>query len=407
MAYENKTVDYVYDLLISSFKEKFNGKLKLLPKSFVNVLSKVLAAVYIVPFKLCGWFYLQLFPDTASYDEVDINGKTVIPLIKLGDLFGVTQPMAGEAWEGKVKVRRTMSGQTLTAGTQLKNSANGLVYYVSESADLDEEETEVSVYCAESGTAGNLDAGDVLSFVSPLEMAETDTTVTETTTEGTDDETEEAYRRRVVNRYRTQPQGGALSDYRIWAYDVAGVLQVYPYNDENSPGGVLVYVAGDTSLYPDRIPDSALLKAVGEACTYDPDTGLATRKPVTAVLDPDGDGSYANIKAVSVTKFDVKVTGLNGAAAGNFGSTLKSELENYFYNREPYIRGLSDDNNKTNQILRNSVISTANSVALSLKATFDTATVETGGEEVAVYTLGQGELCALGDLYINGELYEG
>ena len=31
MAYENKTVDYVYNLLIESFQEKFNNRLRLLP----------------------------------------------------------------------------------------------------------------------------------------------------------------------------------------------------------------------------------------------------------------------------------------------------------------------------------------------------------------------------------------
>ena len=108
-----------------------------------------------------------------------------------------------------------------------------------------------------------------------------------------------------------QPQGGALADYRIWAYDVAGVLQTYPYNDENSPGGVIIYVAGTTDLYPTRVPDSALLVAVGKACTYDPDTGAANRKPLTAILDPQGNETYPNVKAVNITHFNVYVTGLN------------------------------------------------------------------------------------------------
>ena len=62
MAYENKTVDYVYGLLIQSFQDKFNNKFRLLPKSFVVVLSKIFAGVFVILYKLGGWFYLQLWP---------------------------------------------------------------------------------------------------------------------------------------------------------------------------------------------------------------------------------------------------------------------------------------------------------------------------------------------------------
>ena len=100
------------------------------------------------------------------------------------------------------------------------------------------------------------------------------------------------------------------------------------------------------------------------------------------------------------------ITGLTGVTAEDFGDSVKSELETYFNNREPYIRGLSNDNNRTDTILRNSLISVCNNIALSMKATFDTVTMNVSGPVVAEYTLGKGELAALGDLYINGVIYE-
>lgn len=406
MAYENKTVDYVYNLILTSLQEKFNNRLRLLPKAFLVVLAKVLSAIYIIPFKLCGWFLLQIFPDTASYSKVNVLGHTIRPLVKLGDQFGVQRPMEGKAWQGVIIVKRLAENKVIALGTQLKSDITGFIYCVSESVELDEDEKRVEVYCTETGIDGNLADGDILTFVNPIGYAEKNAEVAETTITGTDDETEESYRRRVVNRYSVQPQGGALADYRIWAYDVAGVLQTYPYNDENSPGGVIIYVAGTTDLYPTRVPDSALLVAVGKACTYDPDTGAANRKPLTAILDPQGNETYPNVKAVNITHFNVYVTGLTGVTAQDFGESLKSELETYFNNREPYIRGLSNDNNRTDSILRNSLIATVNSIALSMKATFDTVTMNTNGPVIAEYTLGKGELAALGDLYINGVIYE-
>lgn len=407
MAYENKTVDQVYDLIITALQEKFNNELRLMPKSFVVVLAKVLAAIYIVPFKLCGWFLLQIFPDTASFDEVEVLGQKVRPLIKLGNQFGVAPPFEGKAWEGEIIVKRTGENKSVPADTQLKNKMNGLIYLVTESVELDQAEKRVPVYCTETGTEGNLENGDVLSFVNPIDFALKDAEVAETTVKGTNDETEESYRRRVVNRYSTQPQGGALADYRIWANDVAGVSQVYPYNDAESPGGVLVYVAGDQSIYPTREPDSALLVAVGKACTYDPQTGVANRKPITAVLDPRGDDSFPNVRAVKVVKFDVKITDLKGATKDDFGDVVKPELEAYFGNCEPYIRGLSNDNSRTDKILRNSLIGLSNDVALGIKASFDTLGLYKDNKELPEYTLGIGELATMGKLYINGVLYEG
>lgn len=408
MAYANKNIDDVYNLLITSFQEKFNSELQVLPKSFVNVLAKVLAGVYIIPFKLCGWFYLQLFPDTASYKEVVIQGHKVNPLIKLGDLFGVSQPTKGEAWNGTITVKATEpeAEKVLQQGVQLKSDLTGLIYCVAENTALDAETVEVPVYCTTSGTAGNLTAGDAVKFVSPLAICEQNAVVSSTTQSGTEDESEEHYRKRVQTRYSTQPQGGALADYRNWAFDVAGVLQTYPYNDENSPGGVLLYVAGNSDLYADRIPDFALLKAVGNACTYDPDTGSQNRKPVTAIIDPAGDESYSNVLPVKVASINVFVTGLTGVAAVDFGADFKAAASDYLLNREPYIRGLSDDNNRTDSILKNSLAGIANDICTSYKGDFGELAMSAGGTAIASYTLGQGELCKLGDLYIDGVLYE-
>ena len=407
MAYENKTVDYVYDLLIQSFQEKFNNRLRLLPKSFIVVLAKVCAAIFVVPYKLAGWFYLQLFPDTASFDRVNVLGHDLRPLVKLGNLFGVGEPTSGQEWEGVIAAVVALEGQVIMQGAQLKSDKTGLVYVTSETVTTAGESVNLPVYCSQAGAAGNLEIGDELKFVSPLSGVEQAAAVSSVTQAGVDDETEVHYRARVVNRYSNQPQGGALSDYRIWAFDAEGVLQTYPYNGENSPGDVIIYVAGTTDVYPTRVPGRELCVAVGEACTYDPETGEANRKPLTAILDPNNDGTYLNIRPVSIVTIDLAVTGITGVDPGDFGAAFKSVAETYLLGREPYIRGLSDDNNRTNSVQTNSLIALANSVATGLKAAFGTVEMSIAGDAVESYTLGSGELCALGTLNVNGVEYEG
>ena len=406
MAYENKTVEYVYNLLIESFQEKFNNKLRLLPKSFIVILSKVLSVIFVLPYKVCGWFYLQLFPDTASFDRVNVMGISLQPLVKLGVNIGVGEPTSGQAWEGLVSATVVTEGQAITAGTQLKSDVTGLMYVVSETVTTEGQSVNVPVYCVQSGSGGNLAQGDEIKFVSPLGFIAQDAVVASTTKEGLDEETADHYRARVVNRYSTQPQGGALSDYRIWSYDAPGVLQTYPYNGEDSPGDVEIYVAGNTDVYPDRVPGRELCVAVGEACTYDPETGIADRKPLTAILDPDYNGTYRNIQPVSIVTVDVYVTAVAGVDVSDFGAAYKSVCDDYLLGREPYIRGLSDENNKTNSIQKNTLIALANSVATSLKAQFGTVTMNIDNVQVDNYNLDRGELSALGHLYINGDEYE-
>jgi len=404
--FNNKTISEIRDLLINSFQEKFNKVFRILPKSFIRVIATIFAGVYITLYKQIGWLFLQLFPETAYWGEVVILGMIVRPLVKWGVLIGVGEPRRGSQWKGNIKVTVTHAGAPLIAGTQLKSEITGKLYITEETITLENETELVPVICADNGTAGNLETGDALSFVSPLGTVNRVAVVSDVLAYAIEDETETEYRARVVNRFRSPPLGGALSDYRRWSSDVAGVLNTYPCKDTATPSGVLVYVAGIPSLFTDRIPTADLLRQVGRACTYDPETGKANRKPLTAVIDPGFNETYANIRPVSVTSFDIRIDGVAGVPVSDFADAVRSAIENYFFNREPYIRGLSDDNNKTNIVSRNNVMSAVDQTALSLKAEFGNVTMQLNGATITTYTLGTGELSKLGRLFINGVLYE-
>lgn len=405
MAYKNKTIEEVQQLLIRSFEHEFNTQLRILPKSFIKILCKVFAGVFIIVYKLVGWYFLQMFPETADWEEVTILGVRLRPLVKLGVLFGVGEPLAGVQWRGIITIDVLTQGSVLYSGIQLKSSVTGKLYIVEETKTLLQTKENVSIVCTEIGTAGNLEQNDTLNFVNPYGFIETEAVVLDVTRVGLDNELESSYRNRVINRFRLQPQGGALADYRIWASEVPGVLNVYPYNDKEQPGSVLLYVSGISDVYADRIPDKGLLKKVGEACTYDPETGKATRKPLTAMLDPKNDGSYSNVKPVSVAVFDVVITGVSGIVPADFAQVVKPALQNYFLDRDLYIRGLSDDNNRTNVVSKNHVITVINQIAVSVKAIFETAEIRKDGKVAPLYTLDNGELARLGALAIDGVQY--
>jgi uncharacterized phage protein gp47/JayE len=401
-AFENKTIEDIRDLLINAFNFYFNKRVRLLPKSFIRILSIVLAGVFITLYKQIGWLFLQLFPETAYWKEVTILGVKVRPLVKWGVLIGAGLPRSGTQWKGEITIIVADKNTTLLEGAQLKSELTGKLYITDSSKFLTNDTETITITCVETGSGGNIEVGDTLNFANPLGNVKKTVVVLSVTNDGTDDETEGEYRYRVVNRYRMQPQGGALVDYRIWASDVPGVLNVYPYKDEVSPSGVLLYVSGNPSLFPDRIPSETLLKQVGDACTYDPKTGKATRKPITAVIDPSGDGSYSNVMPVSIIEFDIYITGLTSILPSDFADIARPAVDNYFLGRESYIRGLSDDNNKTNIVSRNNVSSVVDQIAISVKAEFESVTMKREENIEPSYTLGMGTLSKLRHFYIDG-----
>jgi hypothetical protein len=403
--YDNKSISEIRTLIIDGLQQEFNNKLRILPKSFIKILASILAAIYIVLFKQIGWMFLQIFPETAYFGEINILGIRIRPLVKWGVLWGAGEPRLGTQWRGTITVKVVATNTVLNTGTQLKSDFTGKIYIVDETKTLENDTETAELICTSMGTIGNLEIGDRLYFVEPLGNVKKDVEVTTVSEVAIDEETEADYRYRVINRWRVQPQGGALADYRIWGMEVSGVLNVYPYNDDGSPNGVLLYVSGNPAVFSDRIPAAALLVAVGNACTYNPETGRANRKPMTAVIDPQNNGTYTNIKPVTLKIFDIYIDDLTGISALEFSNSVKTPIKEYFLGREPYIRGLSDDNNKTNLVSKNNVSSVVDQIAISIKAEFDSVTMKEGETVMPAYTLGMGELCDLGNLYINGVLF--
>lgn len=401
--YENKKVEDVYNLLLSAFEQEFNKTFRLLPKAFLRIFLKIISAVFLILYKLIGWYFLQIFPHTASFDPVTVLGVTLRPLVMWGRLVGVGDPFAATQWTGTVHAISypIAFGRSVVAGTQLKSNLSGQVYITEGTVLINAETVVLNVRCVSQGTMGNLTVGDELSFVEPLGTVHRGASVTAIGVLGTDSEGEAAYRARVMNRYQSPPQGGAALDYRLWASGVPGVLQTYVYKDDDTATGVLVFVAGVSGLYVDRIPSPELRVAVGTACTYDPKTGLSTRKPVGAVLDPGNDGTYANVLPVSIVAYDVAIAGLVGVDPEGFAEVAKPLVENYFLGREPYIRGLSVDVNIKDKITRNALISIFNTVAEKFGASFGAVTM-TGPGDGNSYTLSRGELSKLDGFTVNG-----
>src|SRR5690606_15021761 len=91
------------------------------------------------------------------------------------------------------------------------------------------------------GTVGNVPAGAIQVLVSTVSGV-TAGTNEEATTGGTEEEDDEAYRFRIMNRNQNKSLSGAKRDYERWAMEVPGVCSVKVLPEADGPGTVKVLV---------------------------------------------------------------------------------------------------------------------------------------------------------------------
>lgn len=208
--------------------------------------------------------------------------------------------------KGGRKQPTTSTGSVLVIGAQGKllpaltvlQSATGVTYTTDADSTLDDTgQATVSITAAEAGMGGNAAAGATLTFVSPLDgIAASCTVGAEGLTGGTDLESDDGLRERMIQRIQNPPQGGSDADYVAWALEVAGITRAWTFPTYNGPGTVRVYVADDTysgatlaaasevaaaQAYLDSVKPNGVAYLVGGVVT----NGLEVIAPTAAPVD--------------------------------------------------------------------------------------------------------------------------
>lgn len=393
MSFTTPSVDEINSNIIAQLESSMARTVPLLPRSFLRVLAKTLAAVVSVLYRYAGFIALQMFVSSASFKATVINGKTVVPLVEWGRLIGIGDPKTSTQAELTIQLTVQSQGGSLPVNSQLLNSATGVTYLTLSGVLLNSNTVEVGVRAVSdqtdtqgAGVQGNMEAGDKLSFVNPqASVAQVAVVVSQDVT-GASAETEQAYRQRIVERFRRRPQGGAYSDYEQWGESVAGIVNVYPYTGD-FPGQVDLYVEAteDSSGSPDGIPTNAQLTQVLAAVELD-DNGLATRRPV---------GALVNAFPISRKEFNISIFGLVVSDAVTVQSQIDAAIAEYLLERSPYVIGL-DSSFRKDRISASALGGLIDSIVTPAGGIFTRVTLTAGGVSTEVYTLNQGEKAKLG-----------
>lgn len=386
MSLETPTTKQINANIIAQLEAALNQSVPLLPKSFLRVLSRVLSGVFVILYKYIGYTHLQQYVRYASFKETTINGVKLTPLIEWGRLVGVGDPTSATKTELKIRITVESNGQgSLAAGAQLVDAVSGSIYLVTDSVLLDTTTVDARVRATTAGSTANQLPGAVLSFANPLGDVARDTTVISTYVTGSDAETEQAYRQRVVDRFQKRPQGGAYADYEQWGEETEGVINVYPYTAPQ-PGQVDLYVEATpaSSGNADGIPTAAQLQAVLDNVNYD-SAGLASRRPA---------GALVNAYPIERVPFDVIVEGVNVSDIAEVRAQIEQSVQDYFSSRAPYIIGLSVLP-RTDRVTRSALGGVVDDVVSARGGVFSSARLQIGGEDIDIYTLGVGQKAKL------------
>jgi len=207
------------------------GRATFVGNSVLRVMADATAALTHLTLRYIDWLALQFLPDTAEAEWLDRHGA-----IWLGNADGTFGRKNATLAQGTALVSG-VPGTFIPVATQLDSGA--VTYETLSEVEIGSVDTSVEIRALTPGTVGNLENGAPLTFVVDMPNIESVAFVHEVGG-GTDDETDEELRVRVLQRIRETPMGGDAQDYVKWALAVPGVTRAWCYPLEMGIGTVTV-----------------------------------------------------------------------------------------------------------------------------------------------------------------------
>lgn len=262
MAFERPTLPQLIDQGAAEFESRLPGVLARVRRSLVGVINRVLAAGLSALYQYAEWLNKQAWPDQADAEFLGEHGAR----------WGVTRTEAVAA-TGTARLTGT-DGVTVPLGTTLQR-ADGVLYATTAEGTVAAGQALIAVQAQTLGQAGNAGINTALSLTTPISGVATAATAYTALAGGADEEADDAYRARILQRIRQAPHGGSADDYLAWALEVAGVTRAWVYPGEQGAGTVVLRFMRDDDA-ASAIPDAGEVAAV--------QTYIDARRPVTAAV---------------------------------------------------------------------------------------------------------------------------
>lgn len=219
----------------------------------VYVTAKVMAGATFEVFGFADYIAKQKFALTADGEHLDRHGEEL----------GMSRRPAAAA-SGIVTLTAS-TALSVDADAVFRRPTDNIEYRAVAPASLPGTGIlDVDVVAVLGGKAAIALGGTPLDIVSGVTGTATAEVGSDGITQGTNLESDEEFRQRILFRKRFPPHGGAASDYVLWGLAQAGVTRVYVERLWQGPGTVRVFPLMD-DLYANGIAPEGEIARVREA----------------------------------------------------------------------------------------------------------------------------------------------
>jgi uncharacterized phage protein gp47/JayE len=268
MPWSTPTLRAVRELVRDAVNASLPGADANVPNSVLRVLSDNQGALCHLTLQYIDWLSLQLLPDTAETEWLDRHGQ-----IWLVNADGSTGRKMATLATGQAQFQGIVDGTVIPTGTQLQSAAALPATFSSPNSVVTFETLEDITTSASSPVTGNIRAVDAGSFgnlpdgsslaINPSIPGVSSTAYAFNLTGGTDTETDDELRVRILQRIRNPPMGGAQADYVRWALAVPGVTRAWAAVEQGIGTMTVRFMMDDLRASNDGFPLPQDITAVG------------------------------------------------------------------------------------------------------------------------------------------------
>lgn len=312
------TISQIAGNLQSSIEASYGTNIPSFGKNFLRVLCLVLAGNLKLIYLAVGNVQKNIFIDTA--DPEALGGS----LERFGRVKLGRNPFPAKAGQYILTLTGT-AGSIIPSGTTFKSNDDSLnpgkLYILDAEHEMAGSSDTIQVRALEAGSGSKLEAADQVTATAPIIGVNRIATVDAEAIEPQAAEDLEDYREKGLLAYRLEPNGGAQSDFVLWANDAQGVKRAYPYAKTSQSAVVDLYIEATAIDSTDGMgtPSAGLLADVEAVVELDPDVTKSIyergRRPLGAWK--------VNYLPITVKEVKVEVVGYQGLTP-----TIQNEIEN-------------------------------------------------------------------------------
>jgi uncharacterized phage protein gp47/JayE len=233
MPWSTPTLREVRSLVRDNIRGSLPGADAAVPNSVLRVVGDAQSGLCHLNLQYLDWLALQQLPDTAETEWLDRHGD--IWLKNADDTVG--RKMATSS-VGTATFVSEAGSAVVPLATRLVGGA-GLEFETTEQIVAGTQPSPAPIRCLDTGAITNLEPGTNLGIVNVPPGVQSNAAVVHLEG-GTDQETDDQLRIRILQRIQAPPMGGDADDYITWTLRVPGVTRAWSYPLEMGMGTVTV-----------------------------------------------------------------------------------------------------------------------------------------------------------------------